>query len=97
MDDSDEPYEVAAARQMYEELGVDVEITDTMGATSFERDGTTYRFHWHRGVVADSATPQPQPASEADAARYVSRDELLTMHNLSPTLQALVEDWPEYS
>jgi len=92
---SDEPYEITAARKMFEELNIDVEITETVGATEFTRHDTTYRFHWYKGEILDGS-PAPQPISDADDVRFVSREEFVALGNLSPTLEQLIETWPEH-
>lgn len=87
----DEPAEVAAARQLYEELGVDVEIEQSMGTTSIDRDDQSYEFEWFKATILQGE-PAPKESLECDAIRYFSRGELRTMSNLSPTLDHLLSE-----
>lgn len=89
--EDDEPFEVAAARQMFEELGIDVEIEQDLGGTSFEARGSTYEFHWFKATILQGE-PVPREHDQCDEAKYVSKHELSTMSNLSATLKQLLAD-----
>ncbi|MBI4022632.1 NUDIX hydrolase [Candidatus Berkelbacteria bacterium] len=92
--EDDEPLEVAAARRMYEELGIDVEILEQLGATDFEHAGKPYRCHWLRGSV-QSGSPTIKFPELYDDVRYLSRAELETLPNLSENLRVALELMPQ--
>lgn len=89
--ESDEPLEVTAAREVFEELGIDVEIGQPLGTTSFEQNNTTYEFSWYAATIIEG-TPTPRQPTECDRAQYFSQQELKTMSNLSTTLRELLAD-----
>lgn len=90
--ESDEPLEVTAAREVFEELGIDVEIEESLGTTSFEQDGVTYEFSWFKAAILEGV-PTPQQPLECDTVAYFSKSELRSMKNLSTTLRELVSSW----
>lgn len=87
--DGDEPLEITAAREVFEELGIDVEIQHALGTTSFERSGKTYEFTWYAAVILEG-TPTPRQQAECDRVAYLAKEELRTMSNLSTTLRELL-------
>jgi len=89
--EDDEPFEVAAARQMFEELGIDVDIEQSIGSTTVDEDGEMYEFHWFKATIVEGE-PTPKEQNECDEVRYFSKTELSTMDNLSATLLQLLSD-----
>jgi 8-oxo-dGTP diphosphatase len=89
--EDDEPLEVAAARQMFEELGIDVEIDQDLGGTSVDDSGDSHEFHWFKANIVQGE-PAPMEKNECDEVRYFSKTELADMDNLSTTLLQLLSD-----
>ncbi len=89
--EDDEPAEVAAARQAFEELGIDVEVGESLGSITFAQDGTDYEFTWF-GATIEGGEPSPKSPEECDVVRYASRAELLALPNLSTALRQLLLD-----
>ena len=89
--ETDEPLEVTAAREVFEELGIDVEIEESLGKTSFDQEGKTYEFSWYKATILDGV-PTPKQPSECDQVAYFFRKELRSMPNLSATLRELLTD-----
>lgn len=89
--EDDEPFEVAAARQMFEELGINVDIEQGIGKTAVDDDGDTHEFHWFKATI-EEGEPVPKEKDECDEVRYFSKTELSTMNNLSTTLLQLLSD-----
>lgn len=88
----DEPLEVTAAREVFEELGIDVEVEESIGQTSFEEHGKYYEFTWYKATILDGE-PTPKQANECDKVAYFSKTALQTMPDLSTTLRELVSSW----
>ena len=89
--DQDEPADIGAARQMFEELGIDVEIKTQMGSTEFNQNGQSYNFSWFKADLIEGQ-PQPRLQSEADSLRYFSKNEVLELPNRSAILEQIVND-----
>ncbi|MCA9388883.1 NUDIX hydrolase [Candidatus Berkelbacteria bacterium] len=89
--DQDEPADIGAARQMFEELGIDVEIKTQMGSTEFNQNGQSYNFSWFKADLIEGQ-PQPRLQSEADSLRYFSKKEVLELPNRSAILEQIVND-----
>jgi len=94
IDDPEEPYEIAAARQMFEELGLDVEINESIGETELERDGNNYLFHWYMAKIV-SGNPQCKEPAECNDVKYFSHQDLTNL-KVSPVLRDLLKKIKSY-
>jgi 8-oxo-dGTP diphosphatase len=84
-----EDSQVAAIREVKEELGVDVSILGKLGEHLFEEDGHAMHYIWYRAKIT-SGTPSPQEA-KFDKLQAFSWLELRAMFNdLSPNTKNLV-------
>lgn len=79
-----------AAREVWEELGVEIEITGEVGKHEFTEDGYTMDYVWYSAKIMSG---DPKPIEEKhDKANYSSLEELEKMENeLSPNAKNLVK------
>lgn len=89
--DPDEPKEISAARQMFEELGLDVEVKNQMGSTQFSEGDQKYTFYWFKAEPV-AGQPKPQPKSEADSLKFFNKKEILNLPNRSTVLELITKD-----
>lgn len=89
LDGDDEPLVVGAAREMMEELGVDVIVGEPLGQTEFDEGETHYVYHWFAATI-QSGTPVPKEADRYDRVQYFSLDEMRKLKGLSVNLQAVL-------
>ena len=75
--EEDEIPEVAAVREMREELGVDVRLVRALGNEAFEHEGVTYMFYWYLGVI-ENGEPRAMEGLHDDA-EYVEVEDLPSM------------------
>lgn len=84
----------AAAREVHEETGLDVEIGSVITAVdAIYRDGDEISFHY---VIIDvlafaGADAAPVPADDADDAQWVSVDEVASVEPLTENLPVVVQ------
>lgn len=90
IEENEDPKE-AAKRELREELGIDVEITNKLGEKEFQEDGFIIDCIWFAAVIK-SGTPKLLEYS-FDDFKYFSKQELEGMKNqLSPNLQNLIKN-----
>ena len=79
----------AAKREVKEELGIEVEITDEIGRKDFKEDDYEMGYVWFKAKIISG---KPEPIEEKhDKIQYFSWEELKLMNELSPNTKNLVE------
>ncbi len=79
----------AAIREMYEELGVRVQLTAELGSAEFEDDETEYHYTWFQAIVI-GGEPSIQEPQKFDDLDYVEFDDLASLA-LSSNMEILFE------
>lgn len=85
----DETPEQTVAREIREELGVEIKIESKAGEHEFLDDGYTNDYAWYNAVII-SGGPKAMEKGH-DNAKYFSWDELKTMKDLSNNLINLID------
>lgn len=67
----DETAPEAAKREVYEELGIEVDIANLLGSDEFSEDGNTFSYSWFSAVVG-SSQPKIMEPETFDELRYFS-------------------------
>lgn len=83
-----ETAEEAAVRELQEELGIDVQLTQTLGVGEFEDDDNEYRFTWFQAVIL-AADPKLRETDMFDDLEYFEIEDLLALA-LSANMQVLL-------
>lgn len=78
-----------ALREMKEEVGVDVEITRTLGSATFQFEDTLCSFEWFLGTIVAGEARVGEP-DKFDELRYVSLEEMKGL-KLSANMKNLYE------
>jgi 8-oxo-dGTP diphosphatase len=82
----------AAARELREEMGVEVEVRRRLGTQSFVQDGCTMVYTWFLARIR-SGTPQALETHTHDEFRYLPIADLKKMTNeLSPNTRNFVDE-----
>ena len=85
--DQGESEQETAIRELYEELGVEVEIVKELGTATFSYDETECEYVWFEAKIV-SGTPQVCEPQTFDDVRYFAQEELNTLQ-LSSNMQNL--------
>jgi 8-oxo-dGTP diphosphatase len=85
--------EVAAVREVYEELGVRVETLKFLGETSFRQSETDWHYSWFRGSTSSGVRPDIREPQLHDTFEYVplGRFGIGKKYELSPNVAALAK------
>jgi 8-oxo-dGTP pyrophosphatase MutT (NUDIX family) len=71
-----------AARELKEELGIDVEVRDQLGVKHFLEEGRTIHYTWFAAhIVGGQPEIQPDDEDDHDKWAYKSVEELKNMHH----------------
>jgi len=85
--DKGETAEQAAAREIKEELGVDIEIVEKVGDAGFVQGGKKYHYTWFAAKITDGEPKVAEP-EVFDGLKYFSPAEMREMYEqLSPNTQ----------
>lgn len=79
--------ELAAMRELSEELGVSVELTKKLGSETFEQDGQEYRYFWFQAKVI-GGTPEVMETDAFDDLDYFEIEDLPSL-SLSTNMEIL--------
>ena len=81
------------AREIKEELVVDVEIVRLLGSRDFTEDGYTMSYHWFLGLISVGSPVVGEPET-FDDLRYFSRGELIAnVPALSSNTRNFLDAW----
>lgn len=83
----DETAEAAAVRELREELGVDVRLTNTIGTGEFETEDKEYHYTWFQAVL-ESGIPELQEADTFDDLEHFDLEDLPSLA-LSQNMQVM--------
>lgn len=81
--------EVAALRELKEELAVEVKLGDKLGKASFIEGEKEWLYHWYEAVLIEE--PRIGEPKKFDLLRYWSIDELKKRSDLSPNMNNLIK------
>ncbi len=87
IDDHETP-EVAAIRELKEELGCDVEIVKKIGAKEFEHEGRELNYIWFLAKIKKNQFPRIEEPETFDHFEYISINKLSSCL-LSPNMKNL--------
>jgi 8-oxo-dGTP diphosphatase len=88
LEDDELPAE-AAIRELYEELGVNVQLTGELGSAEFEQGDDEYSYFWFRAVIIGGEPSVKEPHTFDDVA-YFDFDDVAALA-LSTNMQILLE------
>ena len=80
----------AAAREVKEELLVDVEIVRQLGKASFEQDNVTWHYTWLEANIIKGVVTIGEP-ERFDEVKYIDPKELINRFDISPNLVNLLK------
>ncbi|MBC7581948.1 NUDIX hydrolase [Aeromicrobium sp.] len=87
--EKDETAEQAATRELQEELGVDVHITNSLGKGEFEEGENEYSYTWYQVKVL-AGTPSIKEPHTFDDLDYFDIEDLISVA-LSANMQVLLK------
>ncbi len=83
-----ETAEVAAVREISEELGVKVRLVKALGSCEFEDKAKNYQYHWFHAVI-DEGIPMVQEVETFDDLGYFDLDDMMELA-LSANMKVLL-------
>lgn len=81
-----ESHQDAAVREVYEELGVQVEIVNRLGDASFTNGKNTWLYTWFEAITTTNDTPHVSEPDKFDDVRFWDIPELGRRDDLSPNV-----------
>ncbi len=84
-----ETAEVAAVRELQEELAVGVRLIKALGSCEFIRNDQIYEFHWFHAVI-ERGQPTVQETDTFDDLDYFDLDDMMELA-LSPNMVILLQ------
>jgi 8-oxo-dGTP diphosphatase len=85
-----ESAEVAATREIREELGVDISDAKHLGGAAFRENGYRFSYEWYEAKIAAGATPSICEPQTFDDMQYWGTDALKPRSDLSANLRNLL-------
>jgi 8-oxo-dGTP diphosphatase len=89
--DENESPEQTAVRELYEELGCDIEIIKQLGIKDFTEDNFTMTYNWFLAKIKEGQQPQVKEPDKISHLKYIALNEL-SKHKLSPNMQNFLQE-----
>lgn len=88
--DSGETPETTAVREIKEEIGVEVKITESLGHTFFEYYDINWQYYWFKAEIIGDKKPVICEPENFDGLQYFAINDLKNKPDLSPNVKNLL-------